>query len=140
MQVLNKKSFFDNLPKNAFVLTNVDDKNGAVMLQNTVANKRTYALKSYADYKAQILENQLSGLLLKIEGNEVWVKLIGTFNAYNVLAIYGTAVELGMDSLETLRLLSELESVSGRFQFIVSTTNITAIVDYAHTPDALEMF
>tara|TARA_R110002124_G_scaffold50935_4_gene147667 strand:- start:346 stop:1809 length:1464 start_codon:yes stop_codon:yes gene_type:complete len=133
-----KKSFFDNLPKNAFVLTNVDDKNGAVMLQNTVANKRTYALKSYADYKAQILENQLSGLLLKIEGNEVWVKLIGTFNAYNVLAIYGTAVELGMDSLETLRLLSELESVSGRFQFIVSTTNITAIVDYAHTPDALE--
>jgi UDP-N-acetylmuramoyl-L-alanyl-D-glutamate--2,6-diaminopimelate ligase len=82
------------------------------MLQNTVANKRSYALKSYADYKAQILENQLSGLLLKIEGNEVWVKLIGTFNAYNVLAIYGTAVELGMDSLETLRLLSELESVS----------------------------
>ena len=133
-----KKSFFDNLPKNAFVLTNVDDKNGAVMLQNTVANKRSYALKSYADYKAQILENQLSGLLLKIEGNEVWVKLIGTFNAYNVLAIYGTAVELGMDSLETLRLLSELESVSGRFQYIVSTTNITAIVDYAHTPDALE--
>ncbi|CAM2791558.1 UDP-N-acetylmuramoyl-L-alanyl-D-glutamate--2,6-diaminopimelate ligase [Flavobacterium frigoris] len=133
-----KKSFFDNLPKNAFVLTNVDDKNGAVMLQNTVANKRTYALKSYADYKAQILENQLSGLLLKIDGNEIWVKLIGTFNAYNVLAIYGTAVELGMDSLETLRLLSELESVSGRFQYIVSTTNITVIVDYAHTPDALE--
>jgi UDP-N-acetylmuramoyl-L-alanyl-D-glutamate--2,6-diaminopimelate ligase len=133
-----KKSFFDNLSKNAFVLTNVDDKNGAVMLQNTVARKRTYALKSYADYRAQILENQLSGLLLKIEGNEVWVKLIGTFNAYNVLAIYGTAVELGMDRLETLRLLSELESVSGRFQYIVSTTNITAIVDYAHTPDALE--
>ncbi|WP_016989695.1 UDP-N-acetylmuramoyl-L-alanyl-D-glutamate--2,6-diaminopimelate ligase [Flavobacterium sp. ACAM 123] len=133
-----KKSFFDNLPKDAFVLTNSDDKNGTVMLQNTVANKRTYALKSYADYKAQILENQLAGLLLKIEGNEVWVKLIGTFNAYNVLAIYGTAVELGMDSLETLRLLSELESVSGRFQYIVSTTNITAIVDYAHTPDALE--
>jgi UDP-N-acetylmuramoyl-L-alanyl-D-glutamate--2,6-diaminopimelate ligase len=133
-----KKSFFDNLSKNAFVLTNVDDKNGAVMLQNTIARKRTYALKSYADYRAQILENQLSGLLLKIEGNEVWVKLIGTFNAYNVLAIYGTAVELGMDRLETLRLLSELESVSGRFQYIVSTTNITAIVDYAHTPDALE--
>jgi UDP-N-acetylmuramyl-tripeptide synthetase len=133
-----KKSFFDNLPKGAFVLTNVDDKNGAVMLQNAVASKRSYALKSYADYKAQILENQLSGLLLKIEGNEVWVKLIGTFNAYNALAIYGTAVELGMDSLETLRLLSELESVSGRFQYIVSSTNITAIVDYAHTPDALE--
>ncbi|WP_165929264.1 UDP-N-acetylmuramoyl-L-alanyl-D-glutamate--2,6-diaminopimelate ligase [Flavobacterium hiemivividum] len=133
-----KKSFFDNLPKNAFALVNSDDKNGAIMLQNTIASKRTYALKSYADYKAQILENQLSGLLLKVEGNEVWVKLIGTFNAYNVLAIYGTAVELGLDSLETLRLLSELESVSGRFQFIVSKTNITAIVDYAHTPDALE--
>ena len=133
-----KKSFFDNLPKAAFVLSNVDDKNGQVMLQNTAARKLTYALKSYADYKAQILENQLSGLLLKINGNEVWVKLIGTFNAYNLLAIYGTAVELGMESLEVLRLLSDLESVSGRFQFIVSATNITAIVDYAHTPDALD--
>ncbi|UPQ79950.1 UDP-N-acetylmuramoyl-L-alanyl-D-glutamate--2,6-diaminopimelate ligase [Flavobacterium azooxidireducens] len=133
-----KKSFFDYLPKTAFVLTNVDDKNGNLMLQNTKAKKLTYALKSYADYKASILENQLSGLLLKINGNEVWVKLIGTFNAYNLLAIYGTAVELGLDSLEVLRLLSELESVSGRFQFIVSDDKITAIVDYAHTPDALE--
>lgn len=133
-----KKSFFDNLPKTAFALSNIDDKNGSVMLQNTVAKKLTYALKSYSDYKAQILENQLSGLLLKINGNEVWVKLIGTFNAYNLLAIYGTAVELGMESLEVLRLLSDLESVSGRFQFIVSNSNITAIVDYAHTPDALE--
>ena len=133
-----KKSFFDYLPKTAFALTNVDDKNGAVMLQNTSARKLTYALKSYADYRAQILENQLSGLLLKINDNEVWVKLIGTFNAYNLLAIYGTAIELGMDSLEALRLLSELESVSGRFQFIVSSDKITAIVDYAHTPDALE--
>jgi UDP-N-acetylmuramoyl-L-alanyl-D-glutamate--2,6-diaminopimelate ligase len=133
-----KKSFFDHLPKTAFVLTNIDDKNGLVMLQNTTARKLTYALKSYADYKAQILENQLSGLLLKVNENEVWVKLIGTFNAYNLLAIYGTAVELGLDKLEVLRLLSELESVSGRFQFIVSNDNITAIVDYAHTPDALE--
>jgi UDP-N-acetylmuramoyl-L-alanyl-D-glutamate--2,6-diaminopimelate ligase len=133
-----KKSFFDNLPKTAFALSNIDDKNGNVMLQNTVAKKRTYALKSYADYKAQILENQLSGLLLKINDNEVWVRLIGTFNAYNLLAIYGTAVELGLESLEVLRLLSELESVSGRFQFIVSKGSITAIVDYAHTPDALE--
>ena len=133
-----KKSFFDNLPKTAFILSNIDDKNGLVMLQNTAAKKRTYALKSYADYKAQILENQLSGLLLKINGNEVWVKLIGTFNAYNLLAIYGTAIELGLESLEVLRLLSDLESVSGRFQFIVSNANITAIVDYAHTPDALE--
>ncbi|MCL6461345.1 MAG: UDP-N-acetylmuramoyl-L-alanyl-D-glutamate--2,6-diaminopimelate ligase [Flavobacterium micromati] len=133
-----KKSFFDSLPKSAFVLTNIDDKNGQIMLQNTAAKKVTYALKTYADYKAQILENQLSGLLLKVNGNEVWVKLIGTFNAYNLLAIYGTAVELGMESLEVLRLMSNLESVSGRFQFIVSTTNITAIVDYAHTPDALD--
>jgi UDP-N-acetylmuramoyl-L-alanyl-D-glutamate--2,6-diaminopimelate ligase len=133
-----KKSFFDHLPKTAFALTNIDDKNGLVMLQNTAARKLTYALKSYADYKAQILENQLSGLLLKINESEVWVKLIGTFNAYNLLAIYGTAVELGLDKLEVLRLLSELESVSGRFQFIVSEEQITAIVDYAHTPDALE--
>jgi UDP-N-acetylmuramoyl-L-alanyl-D-glutamate--2,6-diaminopimelate ligase len=133
-----KKSFFDHLPKTAFALTNSDDKNGPVMLQNTTARKLTYALKTYADYKAQILENQLSGLLLKVNGNEVWVNLIGTFNAYNLLAIYGTAVELGLDSFEVLRLMSELESVSGRFQYIVSNTNITAIIDYAHTPDALE--
>ena len=133
-----KKSFFDNLPKSAFAITNIDDKNGLVMLQNTKAKKLTYALKSYADYKAQILENQLSGLLLKINDNEVWVKLIGSFNAYNLLAIYGVAVELGIEKVEALRLLSELESVSGRFQFIVSESNITAIVDYAHTPDALE--
>ena len=133
-----KKSFFDSLPKTAFVLSNIDDKNGSVMLQNTVARKFTYALKTYADFKAQILESQLSGLLLEVNDNEVWVKLIGTFNAYNVLAIYGTAVELGMDSLEALRLLSDLESVSGRFQYIVSEGNITAIVDYAHTPDALD--
>nr|WP_294922582.1 UDP-N-acetylmuramoyl-L-alanyl-D-glutamate--2,6-diaminopimelate ligase [uncultured Flavobacterium sp.] len=133
-----KKSFFDSLPKTAFALSNIDDKNGTVMLQNTVARKFTYALKTYADFKAQILESQLSGLLLKVNDNEVWVKLIGTFNAYNILAIYGTAIELGMDSLEALRLLSDLESVSGRFQYIVSKENITAIVDYAHTPDALE--
>jgi UDP-N-acetylmuramoyl-L-alanyl-D-glutamate--2,6-diaminopimelate ligase len=133
-----KKSFFDSLPKTAFALSNIDDKNGTVMLQNTVARKFTYALKTYADFKATILESQLSGLLLKVNDNEVWVKLIGTFNAYNILAIYGTAIELGMDSLEALRLLSDLESVSGRFQYIVSKGSITAIVDYAHTPDALE--
>jgi UDP-N-acetylmuramoyl-L-alanyl-D-glutamate--2,6-diaminopimelate ligase len=133
-----KKMFFDQLPKDAFALVNVDDKNGLVMLQNTKAKKLTYALKTYADYKAQILENQLSGLLLKINEQEVWVKLIGTFNAYNLLAIYAAAVNLGLESQEVLRLMSSLESVSGRFQFIVSDTNITAIVDYAHTPDALE--
>ena len=132
-----KKRFFDGLDKNAFAITNIDDKNGHFMLQNSVAKKRTYALKTYADFKAQILENQLSGLLLKINGNEVWVKLIGSFNAYNLLAIFATAIELGIDELETLRLLSQLESVSGRFQFVV-INGITAIVDYAHTPDALE--
>jgi UDP-N-acetylmuramoyl-L-alanyl-D-glutamate--2,6-diaminopimelate ligase len=133
-----KKRFFDQLPKTAFALTNIDDKNGLVMLQNTIAKKLTYALKTYADYRAQILENQLSGLLLKINEQEVWVRLIGTFNAYNLLAIYATAVNLGLENSEVLRLMSQLESVSGRFQFIVSETNITAIVDYAHTPDALE--
>lgn len=133
-----KKAFFDDLPKDAFALTNVDDKNGNVMFQNTKARKLTYALKSYADYKAQILESQLTGLLLKINDNEVWVKLIGNFNAYNMLAIYGVAIELGIDKIEALRLLSELESVAGRFQFIISKSKITAIVDYAHTPDALE--
>ena len=133
-----KKRFFDELPKTAFGIVNVDDKNGLIMLQNTMAKKLTYALKTYADYKAQILENQLSGLLLKINEQEVWVKLIGTFNAYNLLAIYATAVNLGLENQEVLRLMSELESVSGRFQFIVSDTKITAIVDYAHTPDALE--
>jgi UDP-N-acetylmuramoyl-L-alanyl-D-glutamate--2,6-diaminopimelate ligase len=133
-----KKSFFDSLPKSAFAITNVDDKNGVIMLQNTVARKRTYALRTYADFKAQVLENQLSGLVLKINNDEVWTKLIGSFNAYNLLAIYGVALELGIESNEALRLLSELESVSGRFQFIISESKITAIVDYAHTPDALE--
>lgn len=133
-----KKMFFDQLPKTAFALTNIDDKNGIVMLQNTIAKKLTYALKTYADYKAQILENQLSGLLLKVNGHELWVKLIGTFNAYNLLAIYAAAVNLGLEENEVLRLMSTLESVSGRFQFIVSETKVTAIVDYAHTPDALE--
>lgn len=132
-----KKSFFDHLPKTAFALINTDDKNGAVMVQNTGARTLSYALKSMADYKAQVLENQLSGLLLKINEQEVWVKLIGSFNAYNVLAIYGVAIELGIEKSEALRLLSELESVSGRFQFVVSPNQITAIVDYAHTPDAL---
>lgn len=133
-----KKKFFDELPKSAFALSNVDDKNGLVMLQNTRARKVTYALKSYADYRAQILENQLSGLLLKIQDQEVWAKLIGSFNAYNLLAIYATAELLGLTQIEALRLLSELESVSGRFQYFVSEGNITAIVDYAHTPDALK--
>lgn len=133
-----KKMFFDSLDRNAFALTNIDDKNGLVMLQNTVARKRTYALKTYADYRAQILESQFSGLLLKINESEVWVKLMGTFNAYNLVAIYATAIELGLEPFEVLRLISELNSVSGRFQYFVSADKITVIVDYAHTPDALD--
>ena len=133
-----KKILFDNLSKKAFALSNVDDKNGLVMLQNTKARKYTYALKSYADYKAHILENQFEGQLLKIEDDELWTKLIGHFNAYNVLAIYATADLLGLEKLETLRLISELENVDGRFQYYISKEKITAIVDYAHTPDALK--
>ena len=133
-----KKKLFDDLPKNAFALTNIDDKNGLVMLQNTAAKKYTYALKSYADYRAQILENQFNGQLLKIDDNELWSRLIGHLNAYNILAIYATADLLGLEKLETLRLLSELENVDGRFQYFISKERITAIVDYAHTPDALK--
>ncbi|MDT0689479.1 UDP-N-acetylmuramoyl-L-alanyl-D-glutamate--2,6-diaminopimelate ligase [Salegentibacter sp. F188] len=134
-----KKRFFDELPASSFALTNVDDKNGEVMLQNTRAKKYTYALKSYADYQAQILENQFTGLLLKINEQEVWSKLIGNFNAYNVLAIYATAELLGLETMESLKIISELNSVSGRFQYVVSDNEqITAIVDYAHTPDALK--
>ena len=133
-----KKMFFDQLPKTAFALTNVDDKNGKVMLQNTKAKKYTYALKSIADYKVQILENQFTGLLLKLNNNELWVKLIGNFNAYNLLAIYATAELLELEALETLQIMSTLESVDGRFQYLVSEKNITSIVDYAHTPDALK--
>ena len=133
-----KKAFFDGLPKQAFSLVNIDDKNGLVMMQNTQARKFTYALKSFADYKAQILENQFGGLLLKINENEVWTRLVGNFNAYNVLAIYATAELLGLEKVEVLRLISDLESVSGRFQYLISEEKITAIVDYAHTPDALK--
>lgn len=133
-----KKRFFDQLPQKAFALVNVDDKNGLYMLQNTAARKYTYALKTYSDYKAQILENQLGGLLLKLNDNEVWTRLIGSFNAYNILAIFGTAELLGLEKVEILRLISELESVSGRFQYFISEEKITAIVDYAHTPDALK--
>ncbi len=133
-----KKLFFDKLPSKAFALVNIDDKNGLIMLQNTKAAKYTYALKSYADYRAQILENQLSGLLLKINDNEVWTRLIGNFNAYNILAIYAAAELLGLEKVENLRLISELESVAGRFQYVISDEKITAIVDYAHTPDALQ--
>ncbi|AUC82425.1 UDP-N-acetylmuramoyl-L-alanyl-D-glutamate--2,6-diaminopimelate ligase [Lacinutrix sp. Bg11-31] len=133
-----KKTFFDNLGKHAFAITNADDKNGAVMLQNTKAKQYKYGLKNYADYKAQILENSFSGMLLKVNDSEVWTKLIGGFNASNVLAIYATAELLGLEKTEILRLISLLESVSGRFQYLISEGKVTAIVDYAHTPDALK--
>ncbi|WP_417444578.1 UDP-N-acetylmuramoyl-L-alanyl-D-glutamate--2,6-diaminopimelate ligase [Joostella sp.] len=133
-----KKIFFDELPKTAFALTNADDKNGAVMLQNTKAKKVTYALKSYADYRAQILENQFTGLLLKVNDNEVWSRLIGSFNAYNLLAVFAVADLFELGAIETLQHLSELESVGGRFQYFISEEKVTAIVDYAHTPDALK--
>ncbi|CAL2089901.1 UDP-N-acetylmuramoyl-L-alanyl-D-glutamate--2, 6-diaminopimelate ligase [Tenacibaculum sp. 190524A05c] len=133
-----KKRFFDQLSKDAFALTNIDDKNGTIMVQNTKAKKQTYALKTLGDFKAKILEKSFSGSLLTINGTEVWSKLIGDFNAYNVLAIYGVAELLGIDKLDVLRGVSGLDSVSGRFQYVVSPEKITAIVDYAHTPDALK--
>ena len=133
-----KKTFFDSLSKTAFAITNLDDKNGAVMLQNTKAKKRTYALKTLADYKAKIIEKSFSGTLLSINGIEVWTKLIGNFNAYNLVAIIGAAYELGMDKLEALTIVSQLESVNGRFEHFVSDSGVIAIIDYAHTPDALK--
>ena len=133
-----KKSFFDSLPKTAFALTNLDDKNGNVMLQNTKARKRTYALKTLADYKAKIIEKSFSGTLISINDTEFWTKLIGNFNAYNLAAIIGVAYELGLEKLEILTITSQLESVSGRFEHLVSDNGVIAIVDYAHTPDALK--
>ena len=133
-----KKRFFDGLKPQAFALTNQDDKNGGFMLQNTKARVQTYAQKSLADFKVQVLEQQISGQLLKIDGHEVWVKLIGGFNAYNLLAIYACATLLEADPISVLQQISTLESVSGRFQYYVAPNGVTAIVDYAHTPDALE--
>ncbi len=133
-----KKSFFDELPTSAFALTNADDKNGMVILQNTKASKHTYALKSPADFKVKVLENQFSGLVLNLCGTEVWSKLIGDFNAYNLVTVYAVSELLGEDKLEILTALSALESVEGRFQYTTSNGGVTAIVDYAHTPDALE--
>ena len=133
-----KKQFFNSLPKAAFALTNIDDKNGNFMLQNTKAKKKTYALKTGADFKVKILEKQLSGTLISVDGTEVWTKLIGVFNIYNLTAIIATAELLGLEKLEVLTIISQLESVSGRFQYVVSDDVITAIIDYAHTPDALK--
>jgi len=133
-----KKSFFDKLPNTAFALTNIDDKNGSFMLQNTKAKTYTYALKQPADYKCKILEHGFEGLLLDINSKQVWSQLIGHFNAYNILAVYATARLLEITSDEALQLVSTLTNVSGRFQYTVSKQGIIAIVDYAHTPDALK--
>ena len=132
-----KKIFFDSLPNNAFALTNIDDKNGKVMLQNTKASKYSYSLQTMADFKCRIIENELHGLFLNIDGIETSTKLVGNFNAYNILAVYATAILLGEDKIEVLKQLSNLDTAEGRFEYIKSKNNITAIVDYAHTPDAL---
>lgn len=133
-----KKELFDRLPKSAFALTNVDDKNGMVMLQNTKASKKTYALKQMADFKAKLIENKFSGLNLNIDDLDVFFKMVGSFNAYNLLAAYGTAILLGQDKLNVLTILSTLAGAEGRFDYTVSKDGIIGIVDYAHTPDAVQ--
>ncbi|MGL4909004.1 MAG: UDP-N-acetylmuramoyl-L-alanyl-D-glutamate--2,6-diaminopimelate ligase [Bacteroidales bacterium] len=133
-----KKTFFDKLSKESFALTNIDDKNGKVMLQNSKAQAHSYALYSPANFKCRIVEQHLDGMLLEINGTELWTQLIGDFNAYNICAIYGTAILLGAPQIEVLRIISTLKSVAGRFEYVKSAQGITGIVDYAHTPDALQ--
>ena len=133
-----KKRFFNNLKTSAFALTNKDDKNGNVMISNTKARKITYSLKNMADYKCKVLESRLDGMLLNIQNHEIWVKIIGEFNAYNLLAIYSTSVELGLDKDRVLERISILNPAEGRFHTIRNSENITGIVDYMHTPDAYE--
>jgi|TARA_B110000116_G_scaffold112852_1_gene98007 UDP-N-acetylmuramoyl-L-alanyl-D-glutamate--2,6-diaminopimelate ligase len=132
-----KKLFFDSLPKTAFALVNLDDKNGKYMLQNSVAKKYTYAIKQHADFKAQTLECDFTGMLLKIQSFEVWTTLVGNFNAQNLLSVYAAADLLGLSSLSILKGISELKNVEGRFYVFQSENNITVVIDYAHTPDAL---
>lgn len=133
-----KKGFFDMLTPDAFALVNKDDKHAGIMLQNTRATKKSFALKSMADFNVKIIEQHVAETLLNIDGNDVWVQLIGGFNAYNMLGIYSVAVLLGIDKLTALTAISKLQAVEGRFQHFKTETNITAIVDYAHTPDALK--
>jgi len=133
-----KKAFFDDLPVNAFALINKDDRNGRMMVQNTKAPISTYSMQSLADFRCRILENQFQGLHLSMDGTDCWFRLIGNFNAYNLLAVYATAVLLGEERQNVLTLLSLCEPVEGRFNYIRTTNAITAIVDYAHTPDALQ--
>jgi len=133
-----KKKFFDDLSESAFALTNIDDRNGLQMLQNTIGKKYTYALKKPANFKTKIIENQFDGLCLNIDDNELWSKLVGEFNAYNILAVYAAMILSGEDKVEVLTALSSLNIVEGRFDFIRSANNITGIIDYAHTPDAVK--
>ncbi len=133
-----KKAFFDNLPKQAFAITNADDKNGAVMLQNCKAKLRSYSTRTAADFKGRILEESIEGMLLDINGQEVSVRFVGRFNVSNLLAVYGAAVMLGNEAQEVLRVMSELTPVNGRFETIRSPKGVNAIIDYAHTPDALQ--
>ncbi len=133
-----KKRFFDNLPASAFALTNTDDKNGMVMVQNTRAKVVTYACKRMADYNARILEHSVDGMQLRIDGEEIWTSFIGAHNAYNLLAVYACARQLGVPKEECLTRMSLLKTVSGRLENIRGGNNLTAVVDYAHTPDALE--
>lgn len=133
-----KKSFFDHLPASAFAISNADDKRGEVMLQNTQASKYMYSLKTVAAFKGKILENALTGLIMTVNDKEVHFRLIGEFNAYNLLAVYGAAVCLGEDSEQVLTALSMLSGAEGRFDYVISGGLIIGIVDYAHTPDALE--
>lgn len=133
-----KKLFFDHLPKGAFALTNIDDRNGRVMVQNCEGAVRTLSLRSMADFRCKVVEMLLDGMLLRLDGDEVWVKCIGRFNAYNILTIYATALLLGQQRDEVLTAISALQSVSGRFEYIRAEDGTTAVVDYAHTPDALE--
>lgn len=132
-----KKAFFDQLPKNAFALTNIDDRNGRVMVQNCNANIKSYSLQTIADFRCKIIENTIHGQQLEINGKEMWTQLVGRFNAYNITAIVATAILCGIDENEALRVASSLHAAPGRFQYI-HDNGITAIVDYAHTPDALQ--
>jgi len=133
-----KKKFFDQLSPSAFALSNMDDKNGMIMLQNTHATKKTYGLKPLSDFKGKIIENQFEGLQLNIDGIDLWCKLVGSFNAYNILAVYGAAILTGQKKEEVLTAISSVNIVDGRFDYFISGNNITGIVDYAHTPDALK--
>lgn len=133
-----KKAFFDGLGKGAFALTNIDDKNGNVMLQNTKAHRKGYSIKNMADYKGKILENQFDGLVLNVDGDDVYFKLVGSFNAYNLLAVYGTAMLLEQDKAKVLTSLSKLSGAEGRFDYVISPNKIVGIIDYAHTPDAVQ--